>query len=37
VLISGALMGLMLQYKLDSSIDVESAVTQLTSMIAKNK
>jgi uncharacterized membrane protein (DUF106 family) len=37
VLISGALMGLMLQYKLDSSIDVESAVTQLFSMIAKNK
>ena len=37
LLISGTLMGLMLQYKLDSSIDVESAVTQLFSMIAKNK
>ena len=37
VLISGALMGLMLQYKRDSSIDVESAVTQLFSMIVKNK
>ena len=37
VLISGALMGLMLQYKLDSSIDVESAVTHLFSMIVKNK
>jgi hypothetical protein len=37
VLISGALMGLMLQYKLDSSIDVERAVTHLFSMIVKNK
>jgi len=35
LLISGALMGLMLQYKLDSTIDVERAVTQLFSMIVK--
>ena len=35
VLISSALMGLMLQYKLDSTIDVERAVTQLFSMIVK--
>jgi hypothetical protein len=37
VLISGALMGLMLQYKLDASIDLESVVTHLFSMIVKNK
>ena len=37
VLISSALMGLMLQYKLDSSIEVERVVTQLFSMIVKNK
>ena len=37
VLISGALMGLMFQDKLDSSIDEESAVTHFFSMIVKNK
>jgi AcrR family transcriptional regulator len=37
LLITGALMGLMLQYKLDSSIDLEKAVTKLFRMIYQNK
>ncbi len=36
LLVSGALMGLMLQYKLDPTVDLERAVIKLVRMIYKN-
>ena len=37
LLISGAMMGLMLQYKLDPTINIEDAVIRLFSLISKGK
>ncbi len=36
LLVSGALMGLMLQYKLDPKVDLERAVIKLFDMIYQN-